>query len=152
MNLCVAICCDEIPYKGTAPALTDVLGGNVDLMFISLVTGAAQVRAGKLRAFGVTSPQRQASFPDLPAIGEVVPGFESQAWFGVLGPAKLPPEIVDKLNAAIVAALSDPKTREQLVREGASPATMSAAEFAKFVREDVARWAPIVRSSGAKPD
>ena len=81
----------NVPYKGTAPALTDVLGGQVDMMFISLVTGTAQVRAGKLRAYGVTTAQRQPSFPDLPAIGEVVKGFESTAWFGVFGPANLPP-------------------------------------------------------------
>ena len=89
----------NVPYKGTAPALTDVLGGQVDMMFISLVTGTAQVQAGKLRAYGVTSAQRQPSFPDLPAIGEIVKGFESTAWFGVFGPAKLPPEITGKLNA-----------------------------------------------------
>jgi len=142
----------NVPYKGTAPALTDVLGGQVDLMFISLVTGTAQVRAGKLRAFGVTSAKRQPSFPDLPAIGEIVPGFESEAWFGVLGPAKLPREITAKLNAAIVAALNDPRMREQLTREGASPAAMSSAAFATFVRQDVERWAPIVRNSGAKPE
>ena len=80
----------NVPYKGTAPALTDVLGGQADMMFISLVTGAAQVRAGKLRAYGVTSAQRQPSFPDLPAIGEIVQGFESTAWFGVFGPAGHP--------------------------------------------------------------
>jgi len=99
----------NVPYKGTAPALTDVLGGQVDLMFISLVTGTAQVRAGKLRAYGVTTAQRQPSFPDLRAIGEVVKGFESTAWFGVFGPAHLPAEITDRLNAAIVTALKDPK-------------------------------------------
>ena len=142
----------NVPYKGTAPALTDVLGGQVDMMFISLVTGTAQVRAGKLRAFGVTSAQRQPSFPDLPAIGEIVKGFESTAWFGVFGPAKLPPEITGKLNAAIVAALNDPKMHEQLEREGASPAPGSAADFAAFVREDVKHWAPIVKQSGARPD
>jgi tripartite-type tricarboxylate transporter receptor subunit TctC len=142
----------NVPYKGTAPALTDVLGGQVDLMFISLVTGSAQVRAGKLRAYGVTSAQRQASLPDLPAIAEVVPGFESSAWFGVFGPAHLPAEITDKLNAAIRAALDDPKMREQLQAEGATPAGMSPAEFAAFVRDDVARWAPIVKQSGARPD
>src|SRR5690349_12834966 len=90
----------NVPYKGTAPALTDVLGGQVDMMFISLVTGTAQVRAGKLRAFGVTSAQRQPSFPDLPAIGEIVKGFESTAWFGLFGPAHLPADISGKLNAA----------------------------------------------------
>ena len=142
----------NVPYKGTAPALTDVLGGQVDMMFISLVTGTAQVKAGKLRAFGVTSAQRQPSFPDLPAIGEVVKGFESTAWFGVFGPAKLPPDITGKLNAAIVAALNDPKMREQLEKEGASPAPGSAADFAAFVRDDVRHWAPIVKQSGARPD
>ncbi len=142
----------NVPYKGTAPALTDVLGGQVDLMFISMVTGTAHVRAGKLRAYGVTSAQRQPSFPDLLAIGEVVPGFESEAWFGVLGPARLPAAVVARLNGAIQAALKDPKMREQLVREGANPAALSPSEFATFVRQDVERWAPIVRSSGARPD
>jgi tripartite-type tricarboxylate transporter receptor subunit TctC len=142
----------NVPYKGTAPALTDVLGGQVDLMFISLVTGTAQVRAGKLWAFGVTTAQRQPSFPDLPAIGEAVKGFESTAWFGVFGPAHLPADITDKLNAAIVAALNDPKMRAQLENEGAAPAPMSAADFAAFVRDDVLRWAPIVKQSGARPD
>src|SRR6476660_9124762 len=142
----------NVPYKGTAPALTDVLGGQVDMMFISLVTGTAQVRAGKLRAYGVTSSQRQPSFPDLPAIGEVVKGFESTAWFGVFGPAHLPTDITDKLNAAIVAALKDPRMRTQLENEGAAPAPMRAADFATFVRDDVQRWAPIVRQSGARPD
>src|SRR5712691_11405781 len=117
----------NVPYKGTAPALTDVLGGQVDMMFISLVTGTAQVRAGKLRAYGVTSAWKQSSFPDLPAIGEVVKGFESTAWFGVFGPANLPTDITNKLNAAIVAALNNPKMREQLQNEGAAPAGSSPA-------------------------
>jgi len=140
----------DVPYKGTAPALADVLGGQVDMMFISLVTGSAQVRAGKLRAYGVTSAARQPSFPDLAAIGEVVKGFESTAWFGVFGPAKLPADITNKLNAAIVAALNDPRMREQLQNEGATPAAGSAADFADFVRGDVKHWAPIVKQSGAK--
>ena len=141
----------NVPYKGTAPALTDVLGGQVDMMFISLVTGTEQVRAGKLRAFGVTSARRQAAFPDLPAIGEIVPGFASEAWFGLFGPAKLPDEITRKLNAALVSALNEPSMRAQLEREGASPAPRSPEEFAAFVRADVERWAPIVRQSGARP-
>jgi tripartite-type tricarboxylate transporter receptor subunit TctC len=142
----------NVPYKGTAPALTDVLGGQVDLMFISLVTGAEQVRAGKLRAYGVTSAQRQSSFPDVPAIGEVIDGFESSAWFGLFGPAKLPADIVNKLNATVRVALDDATMREQLQKEGATPAGSSAAAFAAFVRQDVERWAPIVRQSGARPD
>lgn len=142
----------NVPYKGTAPALTDVLGGQVDMMFISLVTGTAQVRAGNLRAYGVTTVQRQPSFPDLAAIGEIVKGFESTAWFGVFGPAQLPVAITEKLNAAIVAALKDPRMRTQLENEGATPAPSSAADFAAFVRGDVKRWAPIVKQSGARPD
>jgi tripartite-type tricarboxylate transporter receptor subunit TctC len=119
----------NVPYKGTAP-----------------------VRAGKLRAYGVTSAQRQPSFPDLPAIGEIVQGFESTAWFGVFGPAHLPADITNKLNAAIVAAMTNPGMREQLQNEGAMPVGNSAAEFAAFVRDDVQRWAPIVKQSGARPD
>lgn len=142
----------NVPYRGTAPALTDVLGGQVDLMFISVVTGTTQVRAGNLRAYGVTSVQRQPSFPELPAIGEVVPGFESTAWFGVFGPAKLPDAVTAKLHGAIVGALNSPRLREQLNNEGANPVGNSPAEFAAFVREDIQRWAPIVKQSGATPN
>jgi len=142
----------DVPYKGTSPALADVLGGHVDLMFISLVTGTEQVRAGNLRAYGVTSADRQPSFPDLPAIGEIVPGFESSAWFGLFGPAKLPAAVTEKLNAVVVAALKDPKLGERLKSEGASTVGSTPAEFAAFVRRDIKHWAPIVKQSGAKPD
>lgn len=142
----------NVPYKGTAPALSDLLGGQIDLMFISLVTGAEQVRAGKLRAYGVTSLQRQAFFPEVPTIGEVVVGFESSAWFGVFGPANLPGAVTERLNSVIVAALAEPKLRDQLKNEGATAVGNSAKEFAAFVREDIERWAPLVRSSGATPN
>ena len=142
----------NVPYKGTAPALTDLLGGQIDLMFISLVTGTEQVRAGKLRAYGVTSDKRQDAFPDLPAIGEVVPGFESTAWFGVFAPAHLPDAITEKLNATIVAALKEPRLREQLKTEGAAAVGNTPKEFMAFVREDIERWAPVVKASGAKPN
>jgi len=142
----------NVPYKGTAPALTDVIAGHVDLMFISLITGGAQVRAGTLRAYGVTSPQRQSSFPDVPAISETVPGFESSAWFGVFGPAMLPPAVIKKLNAVIIAGLADPSLRERLQNEGATPVGDSPEEFAAFVRRDIEHWAPIVKASGAKPN
>jgi tripartite-type tricarboxylate transporter receptor subunit TctC len=142
----------NVPYKGTAPALTDLLGGQIDLMFISLVTGSEQVRAGKLRAYGVTSDKRQAAFPDLPAIGEVVPGFESTAWFGVFAPAGLPDAITQKLYATIVGALAAPRLREQLKTEGATSVGNTPKEFTAFVREDIERWAPVVKASGAKPN
>jgi tripartite-type tricarboxylate transporter receptor subunit TctC len=142
----------NVPYKGTAPALADVLGGQIDLMFISLVTGAPQVRAGKLRAYGVTSAQRQSSFPDVPVIAEVVPGFESSAWFGVFGPANLPPAITQKLNSVIAAGLADAEMQKRLKTEGATPVGDSPAEFSVFVREDIKHWAPLVKASGAKPN
>ncbi|MGA9456194.1 MAG: tripartite tricarboxylate transporter substrate-binding protein, partial [Pseudolabrys sp.] len=142
----------NVPYKGTAPALTDLLGGQIDLMFISLVTGTEQVRAGKLHAYGVTSDKRQAMFPDLPAIGEAVPGFESTAWFGVFAPAGLPDAITQKLYATIVAALAEPRLREQLKTEGATSVGNTPKEFTAFVREDIERWAPVVKASGAKPN
>ena len=142
----------NVPYKGTAPALTDLLGGQIDLMFISVVTGAEQVRAGKLRAYGVTSDKRQAMFTDLPAIGEVVPGFESTAWFGVFAPAGLPDAVTQKLHTTIVAALAEPRLREQLKTEGATAVGNTLKEFTTFVREDIERWAPVVKASGAKPN
>ena len=142
----------NVPYKGTAPALTDLLGGQIDLMFISVVTGAEQVRAGKLRAYGVTSDKRQAMFSDLPAVGEVVPGFESTAWFGVFAPAGLPDAVTQKLYATIVAALAEPRLREQLKTEGATSVGNTPKEFTAFVREDIERWAPVVKASGAKPN
>ena len=140
----------HVPYKGRATAIPDVLGGRVTMMFDNMPSSLQLVREGKLRALGVTSAQRQESFPDLPAIGEVVKGFESTAWFGVFGPAKLPADITNKLNAAIVAALNDPEMRARLQSEGATPAGGSAADFAAFVRDDVAHWAPIVKAAGAK--
>ena len=142
----------NVPYKGSTPAMTDVIAGHVDLMFTSMVTGAAQVRAGKLKAFGVTSAARQQSFPDLPAIGEVVPGFESTAWFGVFGPANLPAPIATKLNTVIAASLAGSRLKEQLLLEGATPVGNSLGEFSAFVRNDVQRWAPIVKQSGATPE
>ena len=135
--------------QGTAPALTDVLGGQIDMMFISLVTGTAQCAPATCGLSA--SPARSASrrFPICRPIGEIVKGFELTAWFGVFGPANLP-AITDKLNAAIVAALNDPGCASSSRNGGAAPAGgPSAADFAAFVRDDVQRWAPIVTVGGA---
>jgi tripartite-type tricarboxylate transporter receptor subunit TctC len=142
----------DIPYKGTAPALADVLGGQVELMFISAVTGTPQVKAGTLKAFGVTSAARLAALPDVPAIGETLPGFESNAWFGVFGPARLPREVTQKLYEAVADSLATPELKRRLAAEGASAVGSPPDRFAAFVREDVKRWAPVVKFSGAKPD
>ncbi len=142
----------NVAYKGTAPAMADVIAGHVDLMFASVLTGAEQVRAGTLKAFGVTASQRLRSLPDVPPIGDVVPGFESNAWFGLFGPAKLPQAITEQLHGALIKALHDPQLLARLEREGASPVGNTPAEFAAFVRQDVERWAPIVKASGAVPE
>ena len=142
----------NIPYRGTAPALTDVIAGQVELMFISTVTGMQQVKAGKLRAYGVTSAKRLPAFADIPAISEVVPGFESNAWFGVFGPARLPPELARILNDAVAKAVHSPDMKKRLELEGAVPVGNSSADFSAFVREDLRRWAPVVKYSGAKAE
>ncbi|MBV8534504.1 MAG: tripartite tricarboxylate transporter substrate binding protein [Alphaproteobacteria bacterium] len=142
----------NVPYKGTAPAMADVIGGHVDLMFISVVTGTAQVQAGTLRAYGTTSLQRLPSLPDVLPIADLVPGFESNAWFGLFGPAKLPSAVTAALYGAAAKALKQPQFVDRLNKEGASPVGDTPDHFAAFVRADVQRWAPIVRQSGAVPE
>jgi len=139
----------NVPYKSTAPPPADVGAGPVGLMFVSPVVGLSQIRAGTLRAYAVSTVGRQPFLPDVPAISEVIPGFESAAWFGLFAPAKLPAPIAAKLNGVVVTALNGPKMRAQMATEGATPAGTSLADFAAFVRRDVERWAPIVKQSGA---
>ena len=142
----------NIPYKGSSPALTDVVGGQFELMFVSVVVGLPHVKAGKLRAYGVTSAKRLPQLPDVPAIAEVVPGFESNAWFGLFGPARLPAALTKALHEAAVRAIQSPELRKRLEAEGAQPVGNSPAEFARFVRDDVKKWTPVVKFSGAKPE
>ena len=142
----------DIPYKGTGPALADVIGGQVELMFVSAVIGIPQIKGGKIKAYGVTSPKRLPQLPDVPAIAELVPGFESNAWFGLFGPARLPPDVTRALHDAAVRAIGSPELRKRLEAEAAQPVGNSPAEFARFVREDVGKWAPVVKYSGAKPE
>lgn len=142
----------NIPYRGSAPALQDLLAGQVELMFVSPVVGGAQLKAGRVKAFGVTSPKRLPQFADVPAIGEVVKGFESNAWFGLFGPAKLPADVTQRLYDAARAALNAPEVRKRFEFEALEPVGNPPAEFARFVREDVQRWAKVVRYSGAKPE
>lgn len=142
----------NIPYKGTNPALTDLLGGQVDMMFASSVNVLQHVKSGSLRALGVTSPQPLPEFPGVPPIGKIIPGFESSAWFGLLGPAKLPPATLAELNHAAREALQNPAFRKMLEREAAIPVGGSAAELTAFIRKDIARYAELVKYTGAKPE
>jgi len=142
----------NIPYRGTAPAMQDVLAGQVEMMFANVGNAQAFLRAGKLKALGVTSPKRLASFPDVPAIAEVLPGYESSAWFGLFGPGRMNPELAKRLSDAARQAIATPEVRRRIEAEGATPVGNSPDEFARFVHSEIQRWAKVVKFSGAKPE
>jgi tripartite-type tricarboxylate transporter receptor subunit TctC len=143
---------NHIPYKGTGPLITDLIAGQLSITIASAVPLSPQVKAGKLRGLAVTSPKRSPSFPDLPAIAETVPGYEVVNWFGIMAPAGTPPAIVARINKDFNDALSAQKLREQLAAQGADATGGTSAEFAKIVRADFAKWAKVVKASGAKVD
>ena len=134
----------HIPYRGTALAIPDLISGKVDLLFDSLVTGLPHAKDGKLRALAVTSAKRSALAPDLPAVADVLPGFESVTWFGLYGPKNLPADVVSKLNAALNAALQDNDVKERFARLGAEPAASTAAAFSQLAQSDSAKWKRII--------
>jgi len=142
----------NIPYRGTAPAIADVVAGTVPLMFAAVGNARSLVQAGKLKALGVTSAKRLPQFPDAPAIAEVLPGFESNAWFGLFGPARMPPELTRRLSDAARAAIATDAFRKRLEADAAEPVGSSPEEFARFVKADIARWESVVKYSGAKPE
>ncbi|MFJ4291669.1 tripartite tricarboxylate transporter substrate binding protein [Cupriavidus sp. NPDC089707] len=142
----------NIPYKGTAPALTDVLAGQCDLMFASTINVLPHVRAGKLKVLGVTSPAPMSQFPGVAPIGATVKGFESSAWFGLFGPAGMPAEVTQALYQAARKGLESPAVRKRLENDGAQPVAMAPEAFAAFVKQDVKRWASVVKYSGASPE
>lgn len=142
----------NIPYRGTAPALQDVLAGQVGLMFAAVGNVQSHVRAGKLRALAVTSRKRLAAFPEVPAIAETLPGYESSAWFGLFGPARLPVPVVQCLVEAVHAALQSPDIRRRIEGEGAQAISSNPDDFSRFVQAEVARWREVVVFSGAKAE
>ena len=142
----------NVPYKGTSPAVTDLLGGQVDMMFASSLNVKSHVKTGALKALGVTSPKPLAQFPGVPPIGDTIAGFESNAWFALLGPAGLPPQTLAELNAAARKAVATSQFREMLAAESAEAVSSSPEELGAFVRQDIARYAEIVKFTGAKPE
>jgi len=142
----------NIPYRGTAPAVQDVLAGQVQLMFAAIGNVQAHIKAGKLKALGVTSAKRLPEFPDVPAIAEVLPGYESSAWFGLFGPGRMPPELAGRLGDAARKAIVQPEMRKRLDAEGATAVGNSPAQFSAFVDSEIARWGKVVKFSGAKPE
>ena len=143
----------HVPYKGTGPALIDLLAGQTQLVFAGVPGIAAHVRAGKLRALGVSTAKRLAVFPDLPTIDEAgVRGYEATQWYGVLAPAGAPQPIVAKLNGAIVGALETARMRERLAADGSEPFGSTPAEFLDFIRKEIARWAPVIKAAGMRAE
>ncbi len=134
----------HIPYRGTALAIPDLVSGKVDVLFDSLVTGLPHVKDGKLKALGVTSAARTTLAPDLPAVAEVLPGFESTTWFGLYGPKGMGSEVVQQVNTALNAALADADVKERFARLGAEPTGGSAARFAQIARADYDKWRAII--------
>ena len=134
----------HIPYKGTALAIPDLITGKVDVLFDSLPTGMPHVRDGRLRALGVTTLKRSPLAPELPPIADVLPGFESNTWFGLYGPKGLPADMVARINTAANQSLSDPEVRDKLARLGIEPATSTPAQLASLVAADAAKWKKII--------
>ncbi len=140
----------HVPYRGGAPAITDLIAGHVDIMFESLQSIATFARDGKVRALGVSGATRSPAFPDLPTIGETVPGYLAPTWTGVIAPAGVPRPIVDKLNAAINKALNSEAFKEKFAKIGDEPAGGTPEEFAATISADSAKWAEVVKRSGAR--
>jgi tripartite-type tricarboxylate transporter receptor subunit TctC len=134
----------HIPYRGTGLSIADLISGKVDVLFDSVVSGMPHVRDGKLRALAVTSPKRSALAPELPAVSELLPGFESVTWFGVYGPRGLPPEIVARVNQAVNAALAEPELKERFARLGAETTGGTPQAFAAVVKAESAKWKKVI--------
>ena len=144
----------HLPYKGSNPALTDLIAGNTDIMFDNLPSSINFIRAGRLKAIAVTSAKRTPSFPELPTIAEAanLPSYEASSWFGIVLPANMPPELANRISTEVIKAVKSPAVREQLIAMGAEPVGNTNAQFAEFIKQEIAKWTKVVKDSGAKVD
>jgi tripartite-type tricarboxylate transporter receptor subunit TctC len=144
----------HVPHKGAAEALTSLLGGQTDLMFASLSSSIPLIKAGRLKAFGVTGAKRSPSIPELPTIAEAanLPGYEASAWFGIVGPAGMPKAAIAGLSKATLAALADPGVKTRLFNAGVEIRTSTPEEFARYIASEMEKWAKVVKASGARAD
>ena len=143
---------DHVPYKSASASLTDVVSGQVPLSFQSMPSAISMVKSGKVRVIGVATKKRVPSLPDVPTIGETLPGFGEDPWYGLLAPAGTPKAIVTLLQTETVKALNDPGTKEKLLQQGGEPYTMSPEQFAALIKQELPRWEKLVKESGAKVD
>ena len=142
----------HVPYRGAAPALTDLIGGQVQVMFDNMTSSLEYIRAGKLRALAVTTATRSEALPDIPTVGDFVPGFEASAQFGLGAPKNTPAEVIEKLNHEINAGLTDPKMKARLGDLAGVVLAGSPADFRKLIAEETEKWGKVVKFSGARPD
>jgi tripartite-type tricarboxylate transporter receptor subunit TctC len=142
----------HVPYRGSAPALTDLLAGRVQVMFDIMTASIGYIRAGKLRALAVTTATRSEALPDLPTVGDFVPGYEASNIRGIGAPKDTPTEIIDKLNKDINASLADPKVKARLTDLGDTALALSPAQFGKLIAEDIAKWAKVIKSANIRPE
>jgi len=140
----------HVPYKGTGPAVTDLLGSRIDIMFAPGPVVAQFVQSGQLKALGVTDIQRSKFYPDVPTVADAVPGYESVGWFGLLAPANTPPDLVRKLNEVIVAAMQTQEFRDHLATLGAEPKPQTPDEFGRYINADVAKWSKLVKDNNVQ--
>jgi tripartite-type tricarboxylate transporter receptor subunit TctC len=142
----------HVPYRGAGPAMVDLMGGQVQVMFNTMSASLQYVSAGKLRALGVATKTRQATLLDVPTVAEFVPGYEASFWTGMAAPKGMPPEIVDKLNKAVNAGLEDPRVTARLAEWGATALAGSPADFAKFVADETEKWGKVIRAANIKAE
>jgi tripartite-type tricarboxylate transporter receptor subunit TctC len=142
----------HIPYKGSAPVVSDLIGGQVDIMFDNMPNVIGHVRAGKMKAFAVSTPQRSSQAPEIPAVAETVPGYEQIAWFGVLAPAGTPRDIIGRYNAEIARVLNSAEVKERFAKQGVEVKTTTPEQFGEFIRGEVARWGKVIKDAGIKSD
>ncbi|MEO7393170.1 MAG: tripartite tricarboxylate transporter substrate-binding protein, partial [Ramlibacter sp.] len=144
----------HFPYRGSGPALMDMVGGTMDVMFDNLPSSMPQIKAGKLKALAVTSRQRSSVLPEVPTLEEAggLKGFDATSWFGLLAPAGTPPEVVNRIQQEVTKSLGNPAIKEKLVAQGAIPSGNTPAEFARHIDAEHKKWAQVVKASGAKVD
>jgi tripartite-type tricarboxylate transporter receptor subunit TctC len=143
----------HIPYKGSAPALQDLVGGQVSLMFDNLPPALPHIKSGRLRALAITTAKRSPALPDLPTMQEAgIAGYDASAWFGMLAPKGTPMEIVNRLNSEINKFIASPEGREKIALQGGEPAPMNPTEFSAFIKNEITKWSRVVKASGAKAD